>query len=117
MVLVGGGGGGLSEKYVFCVPRELHHLLSLFCLWEKLNGGENSLHWKENMLPLFSIMTLWSQLTFPFQPVNIAENTVSYHTLQTIQAHGVALPSPVAAQSVFFPMSKVMVVAISRWSI
>ena len=26
-----------------------------------LNGGENnSLHWKANMLPLFSIMTLWS---------------------------------------------------------
>ena len=68
-----GGGVGLSEKYVFCVPRELHRLLSLFCLWEKLNGGENSLHWKENMLPLFNIMTLWSQLTFPFEPVNITE--------------------------------------------
>ena len=24
----------------------------------ELNGGENSLHWKANMLPLFSIMTL-----------------------------------------------------------
>ena len=23
------------------------------------NGRENSLHWKANMLPLFSIMTLW----------------------------------------------------------
>ena len=29
-------------------------------LWAELNGGENSLHWKTNMLPLFSIMTLWS---------------------------------------------------------
>ena len=28
-------------------------------LWAELNGGENSLHWKANMLPLFSIMTLW----------------------------------------------------------
>ena len=27
-------------------------------LWAELNGGENSLHWKANMLPLFSIMTL-----------------------------------------------------------
>ena len=27
-------------------------------LWAELNGGENSLHWKVNMLPLFSIMTL-----------------------------------------------------------
>ena len=30
-------------------------------LWAELNGGENSLHWKANMLPLFSIMTLWTQ--------------------------------------------------------
>ena len=28
-------------------------------LWTELNGGENFLHWKANMLPLFSIMTLW----------------------------------------------------------
>ena len=39
-------------------------------LWAELNGGENSLHWKANMLPLFSIMTLWVsqrlQLAFPF---------------------------------------------------
>ena len=27
----------------------------------KLNGGENSLHWKANMLPLLSIVTLWAQ--------------------------------------------------------
>ena len=27
-------------------------------LWEELNGGENSLHWQANMLPLFSIMTI-----------------------------------------------------------
>ena len=25
----------------------------------ELNGGENSFHWKANMLPLFGIMTLW----------------------------------------------------------
>ena len=31
-------------------------------LWAELNGGENSLHWKPNMLPLFSIMTLWAHL-------------------------------------------------------
>ena len=47
-----------GEKHVFCVPQELQSLLSLFCLWEELSGGENSLHWKANMLPLFSIMTL-----------------------------------------------------------
>ena len=28
-------------------------------LLAELSGGENSLHWKANMLPLFSIMTLW----------------------------------------------------------
>ena len=26
-------------KYVFCVPRELQRLLSLFCLWEESVGG------------------------------------------------------------------------------
>ena len=44
--------------------RELQRLLSLIgygrSLWAELNGGENSFHWKANMLPLFSIMTLWS---------------------------------------------------------
>ena len=50
----------MREKNVFCVPRELQRLLSLFCLlWAELNGGENSLPWKANMLPLFSILTLW----------------------------------------------------------
>ena len=28
----------------------------------ELNGGENSLHWQANMLPLFSSMTLWLKL-------------------------------------------------------
>ena len=31
--------GRLREKYVFCVPRELQRLLSLFCLWEESVGG------------------------------------------------------------------------------
>ena len=34
-----GGGGGAREKYVFCVPRQLQRLLSLFCLWEESVGG------------------------------------------------------------------------------
>ena len=29
--------------------------------WRSITAGENSLHWKVNMLPLFSIMTLWSR--------------------------------------------------------
>ena len=32
-------GGGLRDKYVFCVPRELQRLLSLFCQWEESVGG------------------------------------------------------------------------------
>ena len=51
-------GGGLREKYAFYVPQELQRFLSLFCLWADLNGGEASLHWKANILSLFSIMTL-----------------------------------------------------------
>ena len=40
-------------------------LLSMVALEESVagvNGGENSLHWKTNMLPLFSIKTLWLPL-------------------------------------------------------
>ena len=32
----------------------------------ELNGGENSLHWKAKMLPLFNIMTLWFRQFFFF---------------------------------------------------
>ena len=34
-----GGGGLLGEKYVFCVLRDLQHLLSHFCLREESVGG------------------------------------------------------------------------------
>ena len=56
IALVRGGGGAGSVSY-----------LSFFygrSLWAELNGGENSLHWKANMLPLFSIMTLWIKLVY-----------------------------------------------------
>ena len=60
--LANGPSFGLKGKYVFCVPRESKRLLSLFCLWEKSAGRAqrrgNSLYWKANKLPLFSIMTL-----------------------------------------------------------
>ena len=64
IALVGEGGGGL------CWGRCMHFAFPGNCsvsylsfihgrgLWAELNGGENSLHWKANMLPLFSIMTL-----------------------------------------------------------
>ena len=54
--IVAGGWGG--------IPRELQRLLSLIgygCtggVCGRSNGGGNSLHWKANMLPLFSIMIL-----------------------------------------------------------
>ena len=65
MALVGGGGvWRLREKYVFCVPGNcsVYYLSFVYgrSLWAELNGGENSLHWKANMLTLFSIMTLCS---------------------------------------------------------
>ena len=55
------GEEGAEGEVCILRSRELQRILSLFCLWEEsveLNGGENSLHWKANMLPLFSIMTL-----------------------------------------------------------
>ena len=61
MALVGWGGGAEGEVCILRSPRIAASPISLFCLWEEsslwaeLNGGENSLHWKANMLPLFSI--------------------------------------------------------------
>ena len=39
-------------------------------IWAELDCEENSLHWKANMLPLFSIMTLWHQ-----QPCTLLQNS------------------------------------------
>ena len=66
-------GGGLSwvEKYVFCVPLGIAaspiSLLSMGGVCGRsLTAGKFFLHLKANMLPLFSIMTLW--LTLPLFP-------------------------------------------------
>ena len=52
IALVGGGGGG-AEREV-CILRSPEIVASPISLWAELNGGENSLHWKANMLPLLS---------------------------------------------------------------
>ena len=70
----GGGGGAEGEICILHSPGELQRLLSLFCLWAELNGGKNFIHWKANMLPLFSIMTLW--LVLP----PLIKDIVSYST-------------------------------------
>ena len=60
-----GGGGGVDwERSMYSAfPRScsVSYLSFVYgrSLWAELNGGENSLHWKANMLLLFSIMTLW----------------------------------------------------------
>ena len=61
----GGVGGGGAEREV-CILRSSGNCsvsnLSFVCgrsLWAELNGWEDFLHWKANMLPLFSIMSLW----------------------------------------------------------
>ena len=43
-------------------------------LWAERNGGENSLHWKTNMLPQFSIMTLWTQ---PYLIIKIQKHCIA----------------------------------------
>ena len=61
MALVWGGGGRGRSMYSAFPGNCSVSYLSFVCgrsLWAELNGGENSLHWKANMLPLFSIMTL-----------------------------------------------------------
>ena len=48
--------------------------------WAELNAGENSLHWQANILPLFSIMTLWlEQLLIPTAFI-IKSRIYSIHT-------------------------------------
>ena len=53
----------MEEVCILRSPGIAASLISFFVhgrsLWAELNGGENSLHLKANMLPLFSIMTLW----------------------------------------------------------
>ena len=64
----GGGGGRWGSMYsafpgngIAASPSSLLSIWGVWSLWAELNGGENSLHWKANMLPLFSIMTLCLQ--------------------------------------------------------
>ena len=66
MALVGEGGGWGGSMYsAFHWNCSVSYLSFVYgrSLWAELKGGENSLHWKANMLPLFSIMTLWSPHT------------------------------------------------------
>ena len=66
MTLVGGGGAEGEAMYsAFPGNWSVSYLPFVYgrSLWAELNGGKNSLHWKANMLPLFSIMTLWFQRT------------------------------------------------------
>ena len=62
MALVEGGGGvsGGSMYSAFPGKCSVSYLSFVYgrSLLAELNGGENSLHWKANMLPLYSIMTL-----------------------------------------------------------
>ena len=62
----GGGGRGRSMYSAFPGYCSVSYLSFVYgrSLWAELNGGENSLHWKANMLPLFSIMTLCKGHTF-----------------------------------------------------
>ena len=60
------GGRGVQGKSMYSAFPGICSISYLYfvdwrILWAELNGGENSLHWKANMLPLFSIMTLWMQ--------------------------------------------------------
>ena len=63
MALVGGGGGAAEGEVSMRSPGIAASPISLLFMGgvcgRSLNGGENSLHWNANMIPLFSIMTLW----------------------------------------------------------
>ena len=65
MAVVGGRGWRRSMYSAFPGNCSVSYLSFVYgrSLWAELNGRENSLHWKANMLPLFSIMTLWTIVT------------------------------------------------------
>ena len=46
-------------------------------MWAELKGGGNSLHWKANMLPLFSIMTLWTHFVCSSERWSVASAEVN----------------------------------------
>ena len=77
MALVGGVGGGWGRSMYSAFPGNcsVSYLSFVYgrSLWTELNGGENFLHWKAYMLPLFSIMTLWQQYS-------LICNNISYLT-------------------------------------
>ena len=77
-----GGGGGVRKKYVFSVS-DLSFVYGR-SLWAELNGGGNSLHWKANMLPLFSIMTLWDHSP-PLLNSLSTHNWCCYYTVKALQ--------------------------------
>ena len=59
------GEGGWRRSMYSAFPGNFSVSVSFFVygrrVWAEFNGGENSLHWKANTRPLFSIMTLWGQ--------------------------------------------------------
>ena len=55
MTLEAGDWGGILREFPLSFA---YGSTGRVCARAELNGGENSLHWKANMLPLFSIMTL-----------------------------------------------------------
>ena len=59
MTLVGGGGCDWGRSMYSAFPGNCsvsyHSFVYGRSLWEELNGGENYLYWKANMLPLLSI--------------------------------------------------------------
>ena len=58
MALVAGAEGNCIVSYLSLAMVALEESVGV-----ELKGGENSLHWKANMIPLFSIMTLWMLVT------------------------------------------------------
>ena len=86
MALVGGGDWDLREKYVFCVPGNcsVSYLSFVYgrSLWAEFNGGGNSLHWKANMLPLFSIRTLWLEILSPNRFSKVKAHIAKYQFIE-----------------------------------
>ena len=89
MALVGGGGGAEGEVCILRSPGNAASPISLLSMGgvcgRSLIGRENFLHWKANMLPLFSIMALlWVVGACVFQPLLLEKNCPKYYIFRRI---------------------------------
>ena len=88
----GYSGGGLRVNSPGIAASPISHWLWQHWRspWAEISGGENSLHWKANMLPLFSIMTMWFHL-WPYTLNWVSMIAITIHKLIFMNDHSMLI--------------------------